>query len=377
MKIAFISSLYQAPWGGSEELWHKTAIKLSQMGHTVMASVKKWPERPQQLNELLGLGVDVDERQWIGASRLDRIKSKLMRREITHPGFDPSWQKIMDFQPHLVCISQGGSFDGYEWMLKCRNHNLKYVTIAEVASESLWPDDDMADHLADLLENACKTYFVTSENRRLVERQIAQNLSNAEVIFNPFNVSWNASPAWPADGANLKLACVARIDPQHKGQDILFQILALPKWKNRDITVSLFGGGRIRSFKRLAEMFGIQNKVKIHGHVSDIEAIWRDHHALVLPSRFEGLPLALVETMLCGRTSIVSNVAGIDEIVEDNVTGFIAQSATVMGIDEAMERAWQKRNDWFQLGQNAANSIRKKIPEDPSLFFAQKLLSLI
>ena len=54
--------------------------------------------------------------------------------------------------------------------------------------------------------------------------------------------------------------------------------------------------------------------VHFRGHVNDIRAIWEQNHLLVLPSRYEGLPLALVEAMWCGRPAVVTDVGGNAEL---------------------------------------------------------------
>jgi len=39
MKIAFVSTMNNDPWGGSEFLWSETALRLLRAGHTVTANV--------------------------------------------------------------------------------------------------------------------------------------------------------------------------------------------------------------------------------------------------------------------------------------------------------------------------------------------------
>ncbi len=99
--------------------------------------------------------------------------------------------------------------------------------------------------------------------------------------------------------------------------------------------------------------------------------------ALVLPSRSKGLPLTLVEKMLCGRPAIVTNAGGSAEIVEDNINGFIAHAPTADAFDEALERAWTRRHEWEQIGKRAAESIRKIVPCDPAAQFAKMLLQIV
>jgi glycosyltransferase involved in cell wall biosynthesis len=108
-----------------------------------------------------------------------------------------------------------------------------------------------------------------------------------------------------------------------------------------------------------------------------VRGIWASHHALVLPSRYEGLPLSLVEAMLCGRPSIVTNVSGNTELLEDNVTGFVAAAPTASFVDEALERAWNRRADWPAIGAAAAHQVRERVPPDPAGVFADELLALV
>src|SRR5262249_57889837 len=67
----------------------------------------------------------------------------------------------------------------------------------------------------------------------------------------------------------------------------------------------------------------------------------------------EGKPLALTEAMLCGRPAVVTDVGGNAELVSDGVTGFVAKSATLAGIRDALERSWMERNSWAEIGARA------------------------
>jgi glycosyltransferase involved in cell wall biosynthesis len=82
----------------------------------------------------------------------------------------------------------------------------------------------------------------------------------------------------------------------------------------------------------------------------------------------------LVEAMLSGRVPIAVDVAGIAEVLDDGVTGFLAAAPTEDGLDDALERAWQRRDEWQAIGASAAERIRELVPEDPSKEMARMLL---
>jgi glycosyltransferase involved in cell wall biosynthesis len=175
----------------------------------------------------------------------------------------------------------------------------------------------------------------------------------------------------------LKLACVARLAFESKAQDILIDVLRRPKWRSRPLEVVLWGadGGNLRQIHALAEMYGIQKQLTVGGYATDIEQLWRNHHGLILPSRFEGNALAMIEAMMCGRMPIVTNVGRVAELVDDNRSGFIAPAATAPLVDDALERAWQRRNDWQTMGAMAAQAIRQRHSQRPAEDFAEALLA--
>jgi len=142
------------------------------------------------------------------------------------------------------------------------------------------------------------------------------------------------------------------------------------------VSVTFFGSGE--NGVGLAEMAAYHEleNVRFAGFTRDIEAIWASHHALVLPSRAEGLPLVLVEAMLSGRVAIVTDIAGNGEVVEDDVNGFLAATPTADALDEAMERAWQRRAEWRKIGERAAADIRRLVPPDPAGTLAMQLVQL-
>jgi glycosyltransferase involved in cell wall biosynthesis len=115
----------------------------------------------------------------------------------------------------------------------------------------------------------------------------------------------------------------------------------------------------------------------VRGHVDNIASIWTDHHALILPSRQEGLPLALVEAFVCGRPAIVTRVGGNAELVEEGVNGFIAPAPTVELMDQALERLWENRVRLKEMGAAARKTAEQKIPQKPVEIFVENLLGLL
>ncbi len=378
MKIAFASIMSAFPWGGSEELWSQTASWLARQGHSVSASVVYWPQPRPQLQKLRDEGISIQVRQsktFLARRALQYMKllkpinqSQLLFRK---------W--LLQNQPDLVCLSEGGVGHIAELALVCIDHKIPFITIGQSNSDLWWPDAKLSETLRYVFKSARACFFVSQANLQLFEKQIASALDRASVVRNPFKVDYDAHPPWPniSDHESWQLACVARLDSRDKGQDLLLEVLTQKKWRDRPLQVSLVGAGpHEEPLKQLVAYYQLESTVKFAGHVSNIEKVWQFHHALVLPSRKEGLPLALVECMLCQRPAIVTDVAGNAEVLDDGETGFLAESATVKHIDRALERAWNHKQNWRIMGQLAGERIRQRVPQDPVADFGQQLLEI-
>ena len=365
-RIAFISTMQGSGWGGSEELWGRTALRLCEQNRADVFAYVNWsPGAVRQLDALTAAGAHVERAK--PARIWDRVWNKVL----------PIRPFLERTRPDLVIISQGAHFDGAAWMLECINRKLCYAPIAHcfVAGHSY--ADTHADPLRLGYEEAAVSYFVSEANLRDTRRQLATTIERAKIIRNPCNVSFDAAPPWPDTGDGFRLACVARLETVVKGQDVLFEALRSQKWKERNLSVTLFGaGGNENTLKRLKALYQLE-RVTFAGTTSNVEDIWRYHHAKVLTSRWEGLPISIVEALLCGRVAIVTDVAGNAELLTDNQTGFVAAAPDAALVDEALERAWQRRNDWREMGQQAARDVRERIPRDPVGVFAEDILSLL
>lgn len=368
MKFAFISTMEGWHWGGSEELWSQTASDLRSEGHEIKASVAHSPGRAEKLSVLVQQGIEVESRPARSPGRLRRIAKKIAGK-----GPDP-FERLRRFHPDLAIISQGYNAGGFDWARTCIEAGIPYVMIVHCNCELWWFGDlDMDDAVASY-GNARKVYCVSHGNLDLLRFQLGEPLPNAEVVWNPYAVSTDCPTDWP-DEDKWRMACVARMDPAAKGQDLLFRILSQPEWRERPIEVNLFGTGSYETnIRRMAEALNLSS-VKLRGHVSDIEGVWKENHMLLLPSRYEGLPLSLVEAMWCSRPAVATAVGGNAELCVDGQTGFVAPAPTVASFGEALERAWRQRHEWRNMGQAARARAEALVPKNPVALFIQQLKS--
>lgn len=383
-KIVIVSSCTE-DWGGSEELWGRSIPLLQEAGFSISVlkyfinrahpEFVKLAQRDVRLIEIFPKG-----------SIPKRIRTKFVKTVIKagllfkilkpQPEDFSNYIRIMKAEaPELVIISQGINFDGLKMAYQCLLLKIPYVVISQKAVDFYWPHKDDRAFMLEALQKAEKSYFVSKHNLRLTEEQFGKRLPNGQVIFNPMKLSGNIVP-YPKSTDIYKIACLGRLFLLDKGQDVLIRILSEQKWRDRPILISFIGKGTDEAaLKDMAALLNVTN-VEFKGQIDDIEGMWKDYHALVLPSRSEGLPLSMVEAMSAGRPVIISNAGGNTELVEEGVTGFIGYP-NEESFGAAMERAWQAKDQWEEIGKNAALYVTANVPESPEKEFTDLILALI
>ena len=131
---------------------------------------------------------------------------------------------------------------------------------------------------------------------------------------------------------------VARLVPQ-KGLDVL--IAALPRLSGAaaEWPVTLVGDGPEReALQQQANALGVASRMRCLGFRSDPERFLAEAAVFVLPSRFEGMPNALLEAMAAGLAVIVTDASpGPLEVVESGVSGLVVPSDDPAALAEAMQ----------------------------------------
>ncbi len=383
VKFGFYSCMSGMAWGGSEELWYRAARKLQDAGHAIVVNFKWWPTMSFQLQQLQQRGASIslrDQPPKFWHRKAHEARQLLSRRPLpTAPRHSDGRAWLLENRPDAVLISIGFHPDQMLVANQCHALGIPYAINVQCASNSIFIHAERMKDFRTWYQNARRVFFVSPENQHKVEMNLAMRLDNAEIVCNPFNVPADHAPDWPTDDSVFRLACVGRIHFQSKGQDLIVDLLRQDRWRQRPIRVHFYGHdqGNRRQLEDLIRMHGLEDKLILEGFTNDIQKIWAQNHGLILPSRYEGAALVVVEAMLCNRVVIVTDTGRNRELIDDGQSGFIARASTAELLDEAMERAWQERPRWKEIGQLAGEHIRARFSRDPIGEFAQKLSGLV
>lgn len=349
-------------WGGSEELWVKVAGYSLEQGHQVSISVKNWQPLHTKITGLVNKGAQLHTR------KIELSKTIIQRiiKKVSASKKNKQWLWLLKEQPEAVVINMGGPFDVLyhpELLHILWDSKISYYIIQQFNFEHLVLNEHNRTLAKQAFTQAKKVYFVAERNKQVAERTLATSFTNAELVSNPANLQKLEYLEYPQlPNSQYQLAVVARLDVAYKGHDILLNVLASEKWKSRNWALNLYGKGPDTEYiKALVQHYQLTDKVFLHGSVQDIASIWKHNHLLVLPSIAEGTPLSLIEAMVCGRTAIVTNVGGNTNLVENNLNGFVVTYPSINALDESLETAWAKKNEWESLGKAARYAVLNKI----------------
>lgn len=373
-KILFTTE--NTSWGGSELLWTKSVCELIKFGFEIYICVNKKLDLPKRI-------IEAEEKQQIKVFKIfndtlpliKRVLNRVVPFKMRFKLKNKREEYIKRIKPDLLIINQGYNFNGVDVMIYANKHNIKYVTISHAVNEGMWPNLKLRNKMMIGFTNSVKNYFVSDDNLAVTQSQIGSKIKNSEIVRNPFNVPYDLNIAYPIQ-SDYHLACVGRFDFFAKGQDVLLRVLDQNKWKQRNLIVNFYGSGSDeQNLKDLINLYEIKNAI-VHSHTNTLD-IWKQNQGLLLCSRFEGLPIVIVEAMLCKRFVITTNVSGNKELLTDNYTGFIAEAPRPEYVDDALERAWELRTHWENIGENARIEVLKRVPENPALQFAEKLNQIL
>lgn len=370
MKIAIISMIRE-PWGGSEELWAAMAAKALQQGHTIAHSTFRFSQVADKEKQLIEKGLlHIPRRGFVAPGTAVPIRWLKKAWYLLLNKIDNPFSRLLATKPDLV-IYNGTAYSiaaEKDLLRILHKKQLPYCIIGHFSADNRREfGDKEANILRQCYQQAKKVFFVSQRTLDTAVRQLAMPIPNAMVVRNTVNLDNISLVPYPAQTNTLKLALVGNLLTIHKGQDLVLEILASAKWRNRNVQLNIYGQGPDEQYlKNLVAFYQLQHRVTFFGKVKDIRALWADNHILLMPSHTEGMPLAVVEAMLCGRTCVVTDVGGHTEWVQEGQEGFIAEAASVHSFGNAMERAWQQQDQWQQLGVQANKKALQLYGEDPA-----------
>jgi glycosyltransferase involved in cell wall biosynthesis len=172
------------------------------------------------------------------------------------------------------------------------------------------------------------------------------------------------------------LVCVGRLSEQ-KGHLLLLEAATQLALEGVQFKLIFVGDGPLRrNIEATIAQYNLHNHIVITGWASSTEV--RQHlvnsRALVLPSFAEGLPVVIMEALALARPVISTYVAGIPELVEPGVCGWLVPAGSVSHLAGAMRAVLQASTE--ELSHMGKAGVERVIQHHNALTEASKLAEL-
>ena len=341
--------------GGTERVVWELATRLP----SARFDVRVWLSDDRGVDELAGALEQVD----IGVDRVAEVESRWDWK-----GMFATWSKLRSLKPDLVHIHHvWPAADRYLSMI-ARAAGVPHVVVTEhIMGESHSRGQRALKR--DELKNADAVTAVTASIVDTLVRDYGIERSLVRVISNgadlpdeeseaPLARRWRerflATPLKP-------LWVVAGRLEEQKGHDLLLDALVTLYRQGLDFTLAVAGDGSRRGWlEQRALSLGLSPRVQFVGQLDDVGSLLAAADGVILPSRWEGLPLVLLEAMARGRPIVATAVGGVADALEDGVSGTLVPPNDIGALAAALEHLHRRADRAWRLGQVAAEVARDR-----------------
>ena len=167
-----------------------------------------------------------------------------------------------------------------------------------------------------------------------------------------------------------RIVYIGRLDAYHKGLDVLLDAarLSLDFMKRKNCTLDLYGPDHKGSYLKMIDMInekGIFDVVTLHPAVSgeEKERILLDADLFIQTSRFEGMPMGILEALSYGLPCILTEGTTLCGFVSENLAGFRCNT-NAREVSHAIKRAVNSRDTLEALSRNARGAVEREFSWD-------------
>jgi len=354
MKIIYCIAGTYRPAGMERVLANKTRA-LAAMGHDILVVTTEQKGRPPAFSfapsvRFTDLAVGYEDNN--GGSFLDKLvhyprKQRLHRKRLE----SLLMAEKADVVVSMFCGEETflpGIKDGSRKVLEIHFSRFKRL---QYGRKGLWALADRLRSRSDLRNASRFDRFVVLTEE---DRAFWKGLDNITVIPNARTFTFPE----PAPLSSRKVVALGRYSRQ-KGLDMLLEAWRLVCDKvGRDALgwqLHLVGDGEMRpSLERQVEEYGIGSTVFLDGWTDDVEALYMDTSVIALSSRYEGLPMVLLESQSAGVPSVCFECkCGPKDVIEDGVNGLLVPEGDVPRFAQSLLRLMEDPDLLREMGLRA------------------------
>lgn len=168
----------------------------------------------------------------------------------------------------------------------------------------------------------------------------------------------------------IRIIYIGRLDAFHKGLDLMIEAARLIKDSliKSNTTIEIYGPdlvGRYNHISQLIKDNDVSEIIKLNHEIYGEKKVSKllESDVFIQTSRFEGMPLGILEAMSYGIPCLVTEGTNLGAIVRNDNCGWVADNSSE-GIAEQIIGVISKQSDWKEKGINARKVIKEQFVWD-------------
>lgn len=172
---------------------------------------------------------------------------------------------------------------------------------------------------------------------RMREYLVDHDFPFTDVLLIPNGVDTSRFYPLSKDASHSQtVVCAARLCYQ-KGLDMLLQAWHLVHKELPEARLIVAGTGPLQAqLLYMARELDLGESVEFVGVQRDIAAVLHRGSIATLPSRWEGMPNAILEAMACGLPCVATRASGTEDIITHGVNGLLVEPEDYQGLAQAL-----------------------------------------
>ncbi len=169
----------------------------------------------------------------------------------------------------------------------------------------------------------------------------------------------DVQPGCPGVDRPMEILNIGSLQP-YKGQSYLIEACNLLHRRGVPVHCRIIGGGEERaSLERQINAAGLSDQIELLGPKSqeDVARILPTVDCYVQPSvitasgKMEGIPVALMEALVCAIPTVATAISGVSELVQDGITGLLVPQRDAAKLAEAIQSIQKDRERSWKMAQ--------------------------
>ena len=187
---------------------------------------------------------------------------------------------------------------------------------------------------------------VSEDDRRLAHAKGVAKLELLNTIWN--GIGDTRFRANPAASGTTRIVMTARFAAQKDHLTLLYALNGIAG----DYELQFIGDGpTLPLVRETAHRLGLEHRIKFLGDCSNVEELLSRAHLFVLSTKWEGLPISILEGMRAGLPVIATDVGGVKEAVDHGVTGYLVPPGGVLNLEGRILELVKNPERRLELGQ--------------------------